>query len=144
MFEEFDFEISSEINSIAPAVDKIVAQICDSRCLAGKESDVEVALFEALANAVIHGNQEQKSKSVRISCRHDAGHRVSIVIRDQGSGFDPNEVPDPTRPENLDAEHGRGILMMKTFMDDVHFDKGGTEVRLVKNCDSAALNKAAS
>jgi serine/threonine-protein kinase RsbW len=144
MFEEFNLEIASEVNSIAPAVDKIVAQIRESQCLPGKEPDVEMALFEALANAVIHGNHEEKSKSVRISCRQEPGDRVHIVVRDQGAGFDPAAVPDPTRPENLEAEHGRGILMMKAFMDEVHFEKGGTEVHLVKKCDRAAVKKAAS
>lgn len=144
MSEDVQLEIPSDINSIAPAVDKIVAQIRASQCLAGREPDVEVALFEALANAVIHGNHEQKSKSVRISCRVEPSHRVSIIVCDQGSGFDPRAVPDPTSPENLGAEHGRGILMMKAFMDEVHFEKGGTEVHMVKNCDSPALKKAAS
>ena len=144
MSEDVQLEIPSDINLIAPAVDKIVAQIRESHCLAGREPDVEVALFEALANAVIHGNHEQKSKSVRISCRVEPSHCVSIVVRDQGSGFDPCAVPDPTSPENLGAEHGRGILMMKAFMDEVHFEKGGTEVHMVKNCDPRALKKAAS
>lgn len=144
MSEDVQLEIPSDINSIAPAVDKIVAQIRESQCLAGREPDVEVALFEALANAVIHGNHEQKSKSVRISCRVEPSHRVSIVVCDQGSGFDPCAVPDPTSPENLGAEHGRGILMMKAFMDEVHFEKGGTEVHMVKNCDRSILKKAAS
>jgi serine/threonine-protein kinase RsbW len=144
MSEDVQLEIPSDINSIAPAVDKIVAQIRASQCLAGREPDVEMALFEALANAVIHGNHEQKSKSVRISCRVEPSHRVSIIVRDQGSGFDPRAVPDPTSPENLGAEHGRGILMMKAFMDEVHFEKGGTEVHMVKNCDPPALKKAAS
>jgi serine/threonine-protein kinase RsbW len=143
MFEDFQLEIPSDINSIAPAVDKIVAQIRESQCLAGSESDVEVALFEALANAVIHGNREEKSKSVRVVCRLESSDRVSIVVRDQGTGFDPGAVPDPTRPENLGAEHGRGILMMKTFMDEVHFERGGTEVHMTKNCHRAAVKKAA-
>ena len=108
------------------------------------KGEIEIAICEALANAVIHGNHEQKSKSVRISCRVEPSHCVSIVVRDQGSGFDPCAVPDPTSPENLGAEHGRGILMMKAFMDEVHFEKGGTEVHMVKNCDRPALKKAAS
>ncbi|MGB9070476.1 MAG: ATP-binding protein [Candidatus Acidiferrales bacterium] len=144
MSEDVQLEIPSDINSIAPAVDKIVAQIRASQCLAGREPDVEVALFEALANAVIHGNHEQTSKRVRISCRVEPSRRVSIIVCDQGSGFDPRAVPDPTSPENLGAEHGRGILMMKAFMDEVHFEKGGTEVHMVKHCDPPALKKAAS
>ena len=77
MFEAFDLEMASDVNSIAPAVDKIVAQIRESHCLSGKEPDVEMALFEALANAVIHGNHEEKSKSVRIdrkSTRLNSSH----------------------------------------------------------------------
>ena len=121
MSEDVQLEIPSDINSIAPAVDKIVAQIRASQCLAGREPDVEMALFEALANAVIHGNHEQKSKSVRISCRVEPSYRVSIVVRDQGSGFDPCAVPDPTspgkprrrtRPRHLNDEsvYGRSAL----------------------------------
>jgi serine/threonine-protein kinase RsbW len=144
MLDEFNLEIASEVNSIAPAVDKIVGQIRDSQCLPGKEPDVEMALFEALANAVIHGNHEEKSKKVRISCRQESEDRVHIIVIDQGAGFDPGPVPDPTRPENLEAEHGRGILMMKAFMDEVRFEKGGTEVHLVKKCERPAMKKAAS
>jgi serine/threonine-protein kinase RsbW len=144
MLDEFNLEIASEVNSIAPAVDKIVGQIRDSQCLPGKEPDVEMALFEALANAVIHGNHEEKSKKVRISCRQESEDRVHIIVIDQGAGFDPGAVPDPTRPENLEAEHGRGILMMKAFMDEVRFEKGGTEVHLVKKCERPAMKKAAS
>jgi serine/threonine-protein kinase RsbW len=132
MSDELQFEIPSEIDSIAPAVDKIISEIRNLSCLQGKEQDVEVALFEALANAVIHGNREQPAKTVNISCRCEQRKCVSIIIRDQGGGFDPAAVPDPTRPENLEAEHGRGILMMKTFMDEVRFEKGGTEVHLLK------------
>jgi serine/threonine-protein kinase RsbW len=132
MSDELQFEIPSEIDSIAPAVDRIISEIRNLSCLQGKEQDVEVALFEALANAVIHGNREQPAKTVNISCRCEQRKCVSIIIRDQGGGFDPAAVPDPTRPENLEAEHGRGILMMKTFMDEVRFEKGGTEVHLLK------------
>lgn len=132
MSEELKLDMPSEIGSIAPTVDKIVAKIRNSLCLPGKEQDVEVALFEALANAVIHGNREQAGKTVNISCHCQSDKCVSIVVRDQGTGFDPAAVPDPTSPENLGAEHGRGILIMKTFMDEVHFEKGGTEVHMMK------------
>jgi len=138
-FKELQIEIPSEIGSIAPAVDQIVSEIRNSSCLPGKEQDIELALFEALANAVIHGNHEQPAKRVNISCRyeHNVNDCIAIVIRDQGAGFNPAAVPDPTRPENLAAEHGRGILMMRTFMDEVRFEKGGTEVHMIKNCGTA-------
>jgi serine/threonine-protein kinase RsbW len=132
MFPELQLEIASQISSIAPAVDTIVAKLRASFCVKGMEQDIEVALFEALANAVIHGNRERAEKPVTIRCRCEGENCVSIVVRDQGAGFDPDLVPDPTRPENLTAEHGRGILMMKTFMDEVRFEKGGSEVHMVK------------
>ena len=132
MATEMKLDMPSEIGSIAPTVDKIVAKIRGSLSLKGREQDVEVALFEALANAVIHGNREQAGKIVNISCLCEPEKCVSIVVRDQGTGFDPAAVPDPTSPESLGAEHGRGILMMKTFMDEVHFEKGGTEVHMIK------------
>jgi len=133
---ELELHIPSDTGSIAPTVDQIVGRIRRKGCLRGRESDVEVALFEALANAVIHGNRQQAQKQVTICCRHEPNKYVSIVVRDEGTGFDPDGVPDPTAPENLTSEHGRGILLMKTFMDEVRFEKGGTEVHLLKKCDA--------
>jgi serine/threonine-protein kinase RsbW len=135
---ELEFQIPSDIGSIAPVVDEIVGRIRRKGCIPGRESDVEVALFEALANAVIHGNRQQAEKQVRICYWREPKGYLSIVIRDEGTGFDPAAVPDPTAPENLASEHGRGILLMKTFMDEVRFEKGGTEVLLVKKCDTSA------
>ena len=127
------FVIASDVEAIAPAVDSVVAVIRRAGCIPGKESDVEIALFEALANAVVHGNGQDRSKKVEIRCRCVPNKDVSITVKDQGNGFDPSKVPDPTAAENLEAEHGRGILMMKTFMDEVHFKRGGTEVQMRKN-----------
>jgi serine/threonine-protein kinase RsbW len=132
---EMEFGIPSNTAAIAPAVDEIIGEIRRNGWVPGRESDVAVALFEALANAVIHGNKQEVAKQVRISCWHEHKKYVSIVIRDEGTGFDPDAVPDPTAPENLSSEHGRGILMMKMFMDEVRFEKGGTEVHLLKKCE---------
>ena len=122
---------------IAPMVDKIVSEVRKRRCLPGKESELAVPLFEALANAVIHGNRENPEKRVWITIRVEQDRRLSIVIRDEGAGFDPAAVPDPTLPENVAAEHGRGILLMKTLTDEVRFEKNGTEVHLIKTYDRA-------
>jgi serine/threonine-protein kinase RsbW len=131
------FVIASDVEAIAPTVDSVVAVIRRAGCIPGKESDVEIALFEALANAVVHGNGQDRSKKVEIRCRCVRNKDVSITVKDQGNGFDPSKVPDPTAAENLEAEHGRGILMMKTFMDEVHFKKRGTEVQMRKNSNHA-------
>jgi serine/threonine-protein kinase RsbW len=132
---ETKLEIPSHIGFITPAVERIVKKLRKSRCIPGKESDVRTALYEAMANAVTHGNHENAKKTVRVRCRYDGAQCVSIVVSDEGQGFDPRTVPDPTQPENLESEHGRGIFLMKAYMDEVRYEKGGTEVHLVKTCD---------
>jgi serine/threonine-protein kinase RsbW len=132
---QLKFSISSDINAIAPAVDKLIDAIRAAGCLPDNFSDLEIAAFEALANAVIHGNRQDADKQVHITCRCQCGEDVAIIVRDEGPGFDPQRVPDPTRPENLESEHGRGILLMKTFMDDVRYEAGGTEVHMRKKVE---------
>ena len=95
---------------------------------------VDMALREAVTNAVVHGNQEDETKSVEVifSC---LGNALEIEIRDQGEGFDPVDVPDPVAGDNLLRQSGRGVFLMKTFMDEfaVRRLESGTEVTLVKN-----------
>jgi serine/threonine-protein kinase RsbW len=93
---------------------------------------VELALAEALNNAVVHGNRLQREKLVQVLCRCELGKGIFVVVKDQGQGFDPNTVPDPTAAENISADHGRGIWLMKTVMDEVSFECDGTEVRMRK------------
>jgi serine/threonine-protein kinase RsbW len=73
-----------------------------------------------------------RHKLVQIVCRCEPGKGISMVVKDQGQGFDPNTVPDPTAAENIGADHGRGIWVMKSVMDEVSFECGGTEVRMRK------------
>jgi serine/threonine-protein kinase RsbW len=122
----------SEIKAISPSVERLMSLIKLSHCVPGDERDVEIALREALANAVLHGNKEDIRKKVHIDFHVHLGREVSIVIRDEGSGFDPMKVPDPTTAENILSETGRGIHLMKMLMDSVQFDDGGREVRLRK------------
>jgi len=89
---------------------------------------------EAVTNAMVHGNQEDEAKSVEVvfNCH---GNELEIEVRDQGEGFDPGSVPDPTDPANLMKTSGRGIFLMRTFMDDVQYvprPEGGTAVRMSK------------
>jgi serine/threonine-protein kinase RsbW len=99
----------------------------------GSEIDIETALREALANAVVHGNRENPSKHVCVECRCYADGEVSITVHDEGQGFDTNAVPDPAAPERRLAEHGRGIYLLKTLMDEVSFEESGTVVHMRKN-----------
>ena len=128
----------SEINAISGAVDWLMAMIQECHCVPGQERDVEIALREALANAVLHGNQQDAEKKIQISCRIQCGGEVSIIVRDEGKGFDTTKVPNPTAIDNIGSEHGRGIYLMRTLMDEIRFEQGGTEVHMRKRasrCD---------
>ena len=126
------FSMPSEVGSIPSCVDKLVQLLKAAGCLEDKQTDIEMAAFEALANAVIHGNREDAKKLVHIQYVCRPGEDIAIVVKDEGTGFSPDKVPDPTTPENLEAEHGRGILMMRAFMDEVRYEAGGTELHLRK------------
>src|SRR6266852_3243938 len=122
----------SEINAISGAVDWLMSMIHECNCVPGDECDVEIALREALANAVLHGNHQDAEKKVQINCRIQFGGEVSIIIKDEGRGFDPKKVSDPTAIVKLESEHGRGIYLMKALMDEVYFEQGGAEVHMRK------------
>ena len=124
--------VRSETRMISPLVDWLMDLIAASRCGTGKEEYVELALREALCNAVLHGNRLQARKLVHVHCRCDYCEGVYIVISDQGEGFDPKTLPNPLAVENLESEHGRGIHLMKLAMDELSFERGGTEVHMRK------------
>ncbi len=122
----------SEIQAVSPLVEQLVRLIKGSQCVPGQEPDVELALREALNNAVVHGNRLDPNKRVQILCRCEKRKGISITVSDQGQGFDPNAVPEPSAIGRIEAEHGRGLLLMKTAMDEVSFEGGGTKVHLRK------------
>jgi len=134
---EIDAWMPSEIKAISPLVERLMRLIEGSHCITGEEPAVELALREALNNAVVHGNRLDAHKLVHVRCRCRVGEGVSLIVSDQGQGFDPSAVPDPLAVENLDLEHGRGIHIMKLAMDEVSFERRGTEVHL---CKRAARN----
>lgn len=96
---------------------------------------VDMAIREAVTNAVLHGNKLDKEKLVEIKLR-STPKSFEITVVDQGNGFYPNDVPDPTKEENLLKTSGRGIFFMRNFMDEVDWStaaNGGTKVRMLKN-----------
>jgi serine/threonine-protein kinase RsbW len=122
----------SEIKAVSPLVNRLMRLIEGSRCIFGEEHAVELALWEALNNAVVHGNRLDGHKLVQVRCRCDSEKGLLLVVKDQGQGFDPNAVPHPTSPENLSADHGRGIWLMRVAMDEVSFEQAGAEVHMWK------------
>lgn len=129
---ELEAWMPSLIGAISPMVEQLMRFIQGSRCIVGNELDVQLALREALNNAVVHGNGMDPAKLVEVRCRCERGKGVWLVVKDYGKGFDPTAVPDPLASEGLQAEHGGGIHLMKLMMDKVSFERGGTEVHMWK------------
>jgi serine/threonine-protein kinase RsbW len=92
---------------------------------------VKLALEEALVNAIKHGNQFDRDKKVHIAY-HIRPERIDIHIADEGCGFDPAEVPDPTAVENLERPCGRGLMLMRYYMNEVSFSSSGNSVFMTK------------
>lgn len=120
-----------------------LVQVVVEESLQRLELDQEAAQFvglavrEAVANAIRHGNQEDPQKRVEIDFRVEAGE-VVIAVQDEGEGFDPTQVPDPLAEENLLRPNGRGLLFMRNFMDSIECSarpEGGTVVTLRKRLE---------
>lgn len=116
---------------VSPVVDRVMQMVAETHCADGKELDVEISLREALANAIKHGANGDPSKIVECRISLEGGG-VLIVVRDPGKGFDPASVPDPLSGENIYSNHGRGIFLINRLMDEVKFEKNGTEIHMRK------------
>jgi serine/threonine-protein kinase RsbW len=92
---------------------------------------IRLAVEEALVNAIKHGNRLDRAKKVRVAYHVRAEH-FEIVVADEGPGFDPDDVPDPTAPENLERCCGRGLMLMRHYMCEVAFNRRGNSVRMRK------------
>jgi len=124
-----DLKIGSEIDNIRiveNTIDEISTKLKISAEAYGK---ILVATLEAVNNAIVHGNKADQSKSVEvgfISVRDN----LTITVKDQGPGFNPGSVPDPTAPENIENIDGRGVFLMKNLCDDISFNDIGNEVKM--------------
>ena len=119
--------------SINEAVEQILNTAACCGDLEDSRTDLEIALREALANAVIHGNGDSKGKRIFVRCYAGPRSGVLVIVRDEGKGFNPQDVPDPRSDERLHLDHGRGVFLMKRLMDVVEFRRGGSEVLLYKS-----------
>src|ERR1700752_5233226 len=95
-FIELRQTVASQVAAISPLANQLMRFILNFRSADGSETDIEMALHEALANAVIHGNGENSRQRVHVACRCYMDGEVSITVRDEGRGFDSNAIPDPT------------------------------------------------
>lgn len=131
-----EHSLPSEVTAISPFVDRLMLVLRKCGCVPEGVSEVEIALREALANAIVHGNHEDRRKHVHVTCRCEPDE-VSIAVKDEGDGFDIHNVPDPTAPESIESAHGRGIYLMKALMDEVRFEEGGVVVHMRKRGSKA-------
>jgi serine/threonine-protein kinase RsbW len=131
-FVELRQTLPSRIPIISPFVEQLMRFIARFRNSDASEVNIETALREALANAIVHGNQQDSRKCVYVACRCTTDGEVSITVQDEGQGFDADLVADPTTPENRLFTQGRGIYLMKTLMDEVRFEQHGAVVFMRK------------
>lgn len=131
-FVELRQTLPSQVSMISPFVEQLMCFVAKFRNRDGSELDIEMALREALANAIVHGNLQDSRKCVYVACRCTAHGEVSIRVEDEGPGFDADSVTDPTTPGNRLRTQGRGIYLMKTLMDEVSFEQRGAVVCLRK------------
>jgi CheY-like chemotaxis protein/anti-sigma regulatory factor (Ser/Thr protein kinase) len=155
---EFTFVLGNDTTALQPVIGHLLEHMAQWRLVdEGDSIRVGLALYEVLMNAVEHGNLELDSqlrdiddgipyrelaeerrrrspyqdRTVRLSARFSRDE-AAFVVRDQGPGYDPDALPDPTDPVNMVRAHGRGLLLIRTFMDDVRLNDKGNEVTLVK------------
>jgi serine/threonine-protein kinase RsbW len=125
-----DLMLPADVDAISPVVGKIMKIVTEMGCAAGREFEIELALREALANAIEHGSGNDPSKQVQCSVACDKERGMLIVVRDPGPGFDPASIPSPVIGQNLFSTGGRGIYLINQLMDEVRFEKGGTEIHM--------------
>lgn len=126
--------IPSSLAGLDWVLEKTMTVVKGMACAPEKAEHVELSLREALVNAILHGNRADPAKKVMVACfcECEANGGLLLVVRDEGAGFDPSDVPDPTQAQSIDSEHGRGIFIMRQFMDEVNYRTGGREVELRK------------
>ena len=128
----FESTIPADVKLISPVVESVMRIVGEMGCAAGKEFEVETALREALANAIVHGCQRDATKQVQFWVGCDEMRGMLIVVRDPGPGFDPATLPTPLAGEEIYSTHGRGIYLINQLMDEVRVLRGGTEIHMRK------------
>lgn len=132
--ETIELVLPSRIEAIGEA-SAAAAEFAQRHGLSEDEAfGLDMAVREAVTNAVLHGNRQSATKRVEVRLKNSP-HEVEITVRDEGEGFDPGGIADPTDPRNVLKTSGRGILFMKNFMDEVEWTshpEGGTIVRMTK------------
>jgi serine/threonine-protein kinase RsbW len=125
------FTIGSEFPACGDIREQILAEVARHGFDSESAYGIRLALEEALANAIKHGNRLDHQKKVHVEAKISK-RKIEICVEDEGIGFDRTSVPDPTLAENLEKSHGRGILLIESYMDEVHWSRGGRRLKMIR------------
>lgn len=131
MREYKEIIIQNDLLAAKRPEEEILKEVCDQGYGENAAFAIKLALEEAMTNAFRHGNKCDPSKQIVVRY-HVCAKCVEIEISDQGEGFVPCEVPDPTQPGYIDRPHGRGIMLMRAYLDGVEYSDSGNCVKLIK------------
>ena len=131
--------VPSRLDQVAEVEQRILADLAELGYEERDQFAVKLSLEEALANAIKHGNAANPDKQVSVRY-HITPSEVQIEVCDQGPGFSPDDVPDPTLDENLEKPFGRGVMLMRAYMSDVSYNTSGNCVLMVKRRSSDATD----
>lgn len=122
-------ELQSQLESLSQ-IEAFIDEFCDQRHVSEDDyGNILIALTEAVNNAITHGNQFDLSKKVFLDVEGNE-NEVEFIVEDEGKGFNLNDVPDPTQPNNINSIRGRGIFLMKHLTDDISFENNGSKIKL--------------
>lgn len=122
-------EVASKLDSITE-VEALIDNVCEELKLNEDHyGNILIAVTEAVNNAIIHGNKYALDKKVKVDVKKEEGE-ILFTVADEGNGFDFNNLPDPTAPENIEKPDGRGIFLMKNLSDKVVFESNGSKVSI--------------
>jgi serine/threonine-protein kinase RsbW len=130
-----DLAVVGGLKAVQRIVEQIAEAVAEVGCSSREMFHVRLAIEEALANAVKHGNKHDPDKAVYVTYDVDE-QRMIVTVRDEGSGFDRRSLPDPTAEENLTRPGGRGVLLINSFVDSVKYNEIGNSVTLTKKWSS--------
>ena len=139
---QFDMTIPADPRAIPTVTDGVLQVLQDKNWPEERIIEVELALQEALANAIRHGCKGDVTRQVQCVVNCDGPQEIVIVVRDPGTGFDATKVPDPLEGENVLKSSGRGVFLINQLMDEVAFNDGGREVQMRKRSAKAARPQA--
>ncbi|NOQ72300.1 MAG: ATP-binding protein [Crocinitomix sp.] len=122
-------EIRSDLKFMSE-VELLIDTVCeDLKLNEDHYGNILIAVTEAVNNAIVHGNDNDEDKKVKVEVAKK-DEKVTFIVADEGNGFDFDNLPDPTAPENIEKPDGRGIFLMKNLSDEVNFDLNGSKVSI--------------